>query len=299
MPMTLKILTGAYMSENRTGAAQRMLRNKKKKKGEQMTYNNIIFEIKGDIALITFNRPKVLNALNSELLSDFAQATDEISENEEIRVLVLTGAGDKSFVAGADIKEINALDPLSAKVFAKKGQDVISRLSELPIPVIAAINGFALGGGTEIALGCDFIYASEKAVFGLPEITLGIIPGFGGTQRLSRLIGANLAREIIFTGKMIPAAEAKELGIVNRICSEVSLMDDVMKTAGKIAKMGKVSLREAKQAVNRGMNVDIATGCLIENDAFALCIASKDFKEGTNAFIDKRKPLFKGKLTRQ
>jgi len=264
-----------------------------------MTYENIILKIEAGVALITFNRPKVLNALNSELLSEFSQAMDEIARNEEVKVLILTGAGEKAFVAGADIREINALDPLSAKVFAKKGQDIIGRLSELPIPVIAGVNGFALGGGTEIALGCDFIYASEKAFFGLPEITLGIIPGFGGTQRLSRLTGANMAREMIFTGKMISAAEAKDMGIVNRVCCEISLMEDVMKTAAKIAKMGKVSLRAAKQALNMGMNVDIATGCAIENDAFALCIASEDFKEGTGAFIEKRKPLFKGKLNRQ
>ncbi len=264
-----------------------------------MTYKNIILKIESDVALITFNRPKVLNALNSELLTEFSQALDEISEDENVRVLVLTGSGSKAFVAGADIKEINGLDPLSAKVFAKKGQDIIGRLSGLPIPAVAGVNGFALGGGTEIALGCDFIYASEKAVFGLPEITLGIIPGFGGTQRLSRLTGANIAREMIFTGKTIDAAEAKELGIVNRVCPEISLMDDVMKTAGKIAKMGRVSLRAAKQAINRGMNTDIETGCVIENDAFALCIASEDFKEGTDAFIEKRKPLFKGKLNRQ
>ncbi|VEN73328.1 Crotonyl-CoA hydratase [Candidatus Desulfarcum epimagneticum] len=264
-----------------------------------MAYQNIIFEMDGDVAFITFNRPKALNALNSALLGEFSQALDEISENEKARALVLTGSGDKAFVAGADIKEINTLDPLSAKLFAKKGQDIIARLGESPIPVIAAVNGFALGGGTEIALGCDFIYASQKAVFGLPEITLGIIPGFGGTQRLARLIGPNMAREMVFTGKMIQADEAKELGIVNKVCSEVSLMEEVKKTAQKIASMGRVSLREAKQALNRGLSVDLPTGCLIENDAFAICVTSEDFKEGTDAFIEKRKPSFKGKLNRQ
>jgi enoyl-CoA hydratase len=268
-------------------------------KGERMAYQNITFEMDGDVAFITFNRPKALNALNSALLGEFSQALDKISESEEARVLVLTGSGDKAFVAGADIKEINTLDPLSAKIFGKKGQDIIARLGEAPIPVIAAVNGFALGGGTEIALGCDFIYASEKAVFGLPEITLGIIPGFGGTQRLARLIGANMAREMVFTGKTIQADEAKELGIVNKVCSEVSLMEEVKKTAQKIASMGRVSLREAKQALNRGLSVDLPTGCLIENDAFAICLTSEDFKEGTGAFIEKRKPSFKGKLNRQ
>jgi enoyl-CoA hydratase len=166
----------------------------------------------------------------------------------------------------------------------------------LPIAVIAAVNGFALGGGTEIAIACDFIYASENAKFGQPEINLGVIPGFGGTQRLPRLIGANVAKELIFTGKMISAAEALQLGLANKVVAHDSLMAEVMKTAGAIASKGKVSLREAKQAINKGLDVDLASGCGIEIDAFALCYASPDAKEGTSAFLEKRKAEFKGSL---
>lgn len=259
-------------------------------------YKNIIVSVEEGIQTITFNRPKSLNALNSELLNEFMSALTSISENEDIRVLILTGAGEKSFVAGADITELATLNVLQTKIFSRKGQTVIGYLQELPIPVIAAVNGFALGGGCEIAIACDFIYASENAMFGLPEINLGLIPGFGGTQRLPRLIGANMAKELIFTGKMISASEALSIGIVNKVCPPDSLMAEVQKTAKLIASKGKVSLREAKQAINNGLNVDIATGCLIENDAFSLCMASEDAKEGTSAFIEKRKANFKGSI---
>lgn len=261
-----------------------------------MAYENIIFEVKDSIAVITFNRPKALNALNGALLDEFSRALDGISEDESIRVLVLTGAGDKSFVAGADITEIAKFNPLQAKLFTRKGQAVISRLQGLAAPVIAAVNGFALGGGSEIALACDFVYASEKALFGLPEITLGIIPGFGGTQRLPRLVGMNRAKEMIFTGNMIPAAEAFNIGMVNKVLSPESLMEETLKTAAAIASKGKVSLRAAKQVINAGSNVDLATGCAMEVDAFALCVASEDAKEGTAAFLEKRKAVFKGGL---
>jgi len=224
-------------------------------------------------------------------------ALDDISKNEDIRVLILTGAGEKAFVAGADITELSTFNSLQAKIFAQKGQRTINKLQELAIPVIAAVNGFALGGGSEVALACDFIYASESAVFGLPEITLGIIPGFGGTQRLPRLIGKNMAKEMIFTGKMIKADEAYRIGLANKICSAKSLMDEVLKTAKTIASKGKVSLRGAKYAVNTGMNSDLMTGCNNEIDAFALCFASEDAKEGTSAFLEKRKAEFKGSLT--
>jgi enoyl-CoA hydratase len=261
-----------------------------------MAYENIIFEVTEGIATITFNRPKALNALNDHLLDEFSAALDDIAADEDIRVLILTGAGEKSFVAGADITELATFDTLQGKLFSSKGQLVIGRLQELAIPVIAAVNGFALGGGSEIALACDFIYASENAMFGLPEITLGIIPGFGGTQRLSRLIGSNRAKEMIFTGKRIPAAEAKAIGMVNRVLPPESLMEETFNTARVMATMGKVSLRAAKQAINNGLNVDLATGCRIEVDAFAVCMASEDGKEGTRAFIEKRKPEFKGRL---
>ena len=261
-----------------------------------MTYGNIIVEEANGIVTITFNRPKALNALNSVLLQEFTQALDEIFGNEAIRVLILTGAGDKAFVAGADITELATFDPLSAKGFAQKGHDTINKLQGLPIPVIAAVNGFALGGGTEIAIACDFIYASENASFGQPEINLGLIPGFGGTQRLPRLIGKNRAKELILTGNMIPALEAKEMGLVNKVCSQDTLMDEVLKIAKTMASKGKVSLRAAKEAINSGMDVDLKTGCMYEIDAFALCMASEDSKEGTSAFLEKRKPVFKGNL---
>jgi len=261
-----------------------------------MAYENIMYEVKDGIATITFNRPKALNALNGALLAEFSHALEAIAADEDIRVLILTGAGDKSFVAGADISELATFDSLKAKAFAGSGHDIINKLQLLPIAVIAAVNGFALGGGTEIAIACDFIYASESAQFGQPEINLGVIPGFGGTQRLPRLIGTNMAKELIFTGKMISAEEALQLGLVNKVVPQDSLMAEAMKTAGVIATKGKVSLREAKQAINKGMNVALAVGCAIEIDAFALCYASPDAKEGTSAFLDKRPAEFKGGL---
>ncbi len=261
-----------------------------------MAYENIVYEVKKGIATITFNRPQALNALNGALLAEFSLALDAIAADEDIRVLVLTGAGDKSFVAGADISELATFDSLKAKSFARSGHDIINKLHHLAITVVAAVNGFALGGGTEIAIACDFIYAAENAKFGQPEINLGLIPGFGGTQRLSRLIGTNVAKEMIFTGKMISAAEALQIGLANKVFPQEQLMDEVMKTAGEIASKGKVSLREAKQAINRGMDVDLATGCGVEIDAFAISFASPDAKEGTTAFVEKRKAEFKGSL---
>ena len=262
-----------------------------------MGYENIIYSIEGGIATITFNRPKALNALNGALLKEFSEALDDVCGNEDIRVLVLTGSGDKSFVAGADISELATFDALRAKNFAQNGHGIIAKLQQMPIAVIAAVNGFALGGGSEIALSCDFIYASENAKFGLPEITLGLIPGFGGTQRLPRLIGANLAKELIFTGRMISAEEALQIGLANKVVPADELMAAVMKTAIGIATKGRVSLRAAKQAINRGLDVDLASGCAIEIDAFSICMTSPDAKEGTSAFLEKRKAEFKGRLS--
>jgi enoyl-CoA hydratase len=261
-----------------------------------MEYKNIIFNVEDLIATITFNRPKALNALSADLMNEFACALYEIDENEDIRVLILTGAGEKSFVAGADITELATYNPLQAKFFTEKGQNTLDKLQQLSIPVIAAVNGFALGGGCEIALACDFIYASEKAKFGLPEINLGLIPGFGGTQRLPRLIGMNMAKELILTGNIIRAEDAQRIGLVNKVCTAETLMTEVTKTAKIIASKGKVSLCAAKQAINTGMNADLATGCKFEIDAFSLCIASEDAKEGTTAFLEKRKANFKGSL---
>lgn len=261
-----------------------------------MTYTNISVAADQGVATLTFNRPKAMNALNSALLDELSSALYQIAADASVHVLVLTGAGEKAFVAGADISELAVLTPLQAKLFIDKGQSVISRLGELPIPVIAAVNGYALGGGMEMALGCDFIYASENAAFGLPEITLGLIPGFGGTQRLARLIGANQARELIYTGRMLKAEEARALGIVNKVVPTASLMNDVMLVAAGMASKSRVALRAAKQAVSLGLNTDLVTGLRIEQDAFAICVSCKDAKEGTAAFLEKRKPLFSSSL---
>jgi len=261
-----------------------------------MEYKNIIFQIEEQIATITFNRPEVLNALNEASLKEFSHAIDKITGDEDVRVLILTGAGDKSFVAGADIKEFLKFNALKAKIFSEMGHGIVNKLQELPIPVIGAVNGFALGGGCEVVIACDFIYASENAMFGLPEINLGIIPGFGGTQRLPRLIGKNRAKEMIFTGKMIPAAEAQAMGLVNKVCAPDQLMTEVLNIAKIMVSKGKVSLRAAKQTINTGMDVDLKTGCRIEIDAFAICLASPDAKEGTLAFLEKRAADFKGGL---
>jgi len=261
-----------------------------------MTFKHLLFDLSENIGTLTFNRPKALNAINMEMIEELGLLLDTIEKDPEIRVLVLTGSGDKAFVAGADISELTGLDALQAKKFSEKGQKTFSRLESLKIPVIAAVNGFALGGGTEVALACDFIYASEKALFGLPEITLGLIPGFGGTQRLARLVGPNLAKELIFTGKTLSAARAESLGIVNLVCAPEALMDEVMKIAKIMAKKGRVSIRAAKEAITVGLSADLETGCRIENNAFALCMASLDAREGTQAFLEKRKPNFSGVL---
>ena len=261
-----------------------------------MSFENIILEVKSPVATIFFNRPKALNALNNALFDDLDIALDQIRDNTDIRVLILTGSGDKAFVAGADIAELVKMNPLEGKSFSRKGQKVFTKIENLPIPAIAAVNGFALGGGLEAALGCDFIYASDKALFGLPEISLGLIPGFGGTQRLARRIGVNRAKELIFTGKNIKAQEAFEYGIVNKVIEHDKLMDEVLKTANLIASKGKVALRSAKEVIQNGLNTDIETGCRIENDVFGLNMSSVDAKEGTHAFLEKRKPVFKGEL---
>ncbi|MFZ0133381.1 MAG: enoyl-CoA hydratase-related protein [Desulfobacterales bacterium] len=257
-----------------------------------MAYQYILLTVAEGVATITFNRPKALNALSSELLRELGQALDAVSGDESVRTAILTGAGDKAFVAGADITELATLDALQAKEFSQAGHDVINRLQLLPMPVIAAVNGYALGGGSEIALACDFIYAAATAMFGLPEITLGLIPGFGGTQRLPRLIGKNRAKEMIFTGRMITAAEAQQIGLVNKVCAAEALMEETLKTARAMAAKGRVALRAAKQAVNCGVETDLVTGCNIEIGAFALCMASPDAAEGTRAFLEKRKPVF-------
>ena len=261
-----------------------------------MSYKNIVFEIKENVAVVKFNRPKALNAVNWEVLREFSDILDEIETDKNVRALVLTGEGKRAFVAGADITEVSKFSPLDARRFSRDGHNILFRLEKLPIPVIASVNGFALGGGAEIAMACDFIYASENATFGLPEIKLGVIPGFGGTQRLSRLVGKAVAKELCMTGEMISAGEAKEIGIVNKVFPSDRLWEETMKTANLIASKGKVSLRAVKECIDRGSDMDLHKGCFMEIDAFSLCMVSPDAKEGMRAFLEKRKPEFKGEL---
>jgi enoyl-CoA hydratase len=261
-----------------------------------MSYQTIIFEKQGSVAIIKFNRPKALNAINPDVLAEMSDALDKMESDGSAKVLVLTGEGEKAFIAGADISHMVNLSPLEAREFSIKGHDLGVRLENLSIPVIACVNGFALGGGTEMALACDFIYASENAKFGQPEINLGIIPGFGGTQRLSRLVGKGAAKELCFTGVIISAREAKELGLVNKVFPPDKLWEETLKTANLIASKGRFSVRAVKQCIDRGFDTDLRRGCQMEADAFGLCMASPDGKEGMSAFLEKRKPEFKGEL---
>ena len=261
-----------------------------------MSYQTIIFEKQGSVAVIRFNRPKALNAINPDVLSEMSDALDKIESDSSVKVLVLTGEGEKAFIAGADISHMVNFSPLEARQFSIKGHELGVRLENLPIPVIACVNGFALGGGTEMALACDFIYASENAKFGQPEINLGIIPGFGGTQRLPRLVGKGAAKELCMTGVMISAHEAKEMGLVNKVFPPDKLWEETLKTADLIASKGRVSVRALKQCIDGGFDTDLRRGCRMEADAFGLCMASPDGKEGMSAFLEKRKPEFKGEL---
>jgi len=259
-----------------------------------MDYTNILFIKEGNIAVIKFNRPKALNAVNPDVFHEMNDALDTIASDKTIKVLILTGEGEKAFVAGADIAHMVNLSPLQLKEFSRNGQELLFRLERLPIPVIACVNGFALGGGCEIAMACDFIYASETARFGQPEITLGVIPGFGGTQRLSRSVGKAMAKELCMTGAMINAQEAKDIGLVNKVFPKDKLWEETMKTADLIAGKGKVALRAIKECIGRGLDVDLQDGCYMESEAFGLIAASPDQKEGMNAFLEKRAPQFKG-----
>jgi enoyl-CoA hydratase len=262
-----------------------------------MAYENIIFEKEGSIAVLKFNRPKALNAINPAVLDEVSDVLDDVEQDRAIKVLVLTGEGEKAFVAGADIAYMAELSPLEGHKFSRAGQELLFRLENLPLPVIACVNGFALGGGTEIAMACDFIYASETAKFGQPEINLGILPGFGGTQRLARLVGKSMAKELCMSGAIISAQEAKEIGLANKVFPADKLWEETMQTAGVLASKGKVSMRSVKQCVDRGFDVDLRSGCYMEADAFGICLASPDAKEGMNAFLQKRKPEFKGELS--
>ena len=246
----------------------------------------------GALSILTIYRPEKLNALNAHVLSEMRSAIDEARTRPGTRVLAVTGSGEKAFVAGADIAEMQAMRLEEARSFARAGHTTLDALEQLPIPVIAAVNGFALGGGCEIALACDFIYASENAKFGQPEVKLGVIPGFGGTQRLLRRVGNAMARELVYTGKTISAADALAIGLVNRVLPQAELMNAVRATAAVIAEMGPLAVAEAKKVLREGEGRSLRDANALEIEGFAGLFETADQKEGMAAFIGKRKAAF-------
>lgn len=252
--------------------------------------NCVLVNINEHIGYITINRPQALNALNRETLSELNIAILELAGNKDIAVIILTGAGDKAFVAGADIKEMENMSPQKAKEFALLGNKVFELLENIEQPVIAAVNGFALGGGCELAMACDIRYASENARFGQPETGLGITPGFGGTQRLPRLIGKGAAMEMLLSGKIVNAAEAYRLGLVQKVAADVML--EAEKFAQTIAAKGPFAVRQTKQVAANGLNIDLKRALAMESEAFALCFSSPQQREGMAAFGEKRTPKF-------
>lgn len=248
----------------------------------------ITYEVEGQIGIITINRPKALNALNSAVLDELDKTLDAVDQ-EAIRCLILTGAGEKSFVAGADIGEMSTLTKAEGESFGKKGNDVFRKLETFPIPVIAAVNGFALGGGCEISMSCDIRICSENAVFGQPEVGLGITPGFGGTQRLARIVGTGKAKEMIYGARNIKAEEAYRIGLVNNVYPAEELMPAAKKLASTIARNAPIAVRNCKRAINEGMQVDMDQAIVIEEKLFGSCFETCDQKEGMNAFLEKRK----------
>lgn len=260
-----------------------------------MEFKNLLIENNQGFAVIRINRPQALNALNEDVLVELYECFNHVNTDPEIKTVAITGAGEKAFVAGADIASMKTMTPLEAKRFCDLGHRVMRRIETCRKPVIAAVNGFALGGGMELALSCDFIYASELAKMGLPEVNLGIFPGFGGTQRLAKLIGKNKAKELVYTAKTLSAQEAKEWGIVNKVCSPVELLKDVELVAREIMKKGPVAVSLAKQAINDGADLDLPGALAIEKAIFPLVFATEDRVEGVTAFLEKRKAEFKGK----
>ena len=250
---------------------------------------NVLLEKKGNIAVATINRPKALNALNSEVLNDLSELVDLVNADPEIRALVLTGAGEKAFVAGADIGEMSTLTVAEGEAFGKRGNDAFRKIETLPIPTIAAINGFALGGGCELSMSCDIRLCADTAVFGQPEAGLGITPGFGGTQRLARLVGAGMAKQMIYTAKNIKADEAYRIGLVNAVYPLDELMPAAEKMAATIAKNAPIAVRACKKAINDGLQVDIDQAVVVEEKLFGSCFETADQKEGMAAFLEKRK----------
>ena len=248
----------------------------------------ITYEVEGQIGIITINRPKALNALNSAVLDELDKTLDAVDQ-EAIRCLILTGAGEKSFVAGADIGEMSTLTKAEGEAFGKKGNDVFRKLETFPIPVIAAVNGFALGGGCEISMSCDIRICSENAVFGQPEVGLGITPGFGGTQRLARIVGTGKAKEMIYGARNIKAEEAYRIGLVNNVYPAEELMPAAKKLASTIARNAPIAVRNCKRAINEGIQVDMDQAIVIEEKLFGDCFESCDQREGMTAFLEKRK----------
>jgi enoyl-CoA hydratase len=259
-----------------------------------MTYKNIIVEKKNCIGIILMNRPQVLNALDIETLGELTKAVEELEKDTTIHVGVLTGK-DKAFIAGADIKQMKDMNTLQAKEFAELGHRLIQNIENSRLPFIAAVNGYALGGGCEVMMACDIILASTNAKIGQPEINLGIHPGFGGTQRLPRLVGTTKAKELLLTGDTIDAQEALRIGLVNKVVDHDKLMEETMNIALKIASKSRVQTTFIKALVNKGTEIDLPSACALEISYFSASFSTEDQKEGMTAFLEKRKPTFKGK----
>ncbi|HHV16644.1 MAG TPA: short-chain-enoyl-CoA hydratase [Gelria sp.] len=260
-----------------------------------MAYKFILLEKEDGIGILYINRPEAMNALNTGVLEEIIQVAEEISRDDEIQVLIITGAGDRAFVAGADIKEMHELTAVKGREFGYIGQAAFRAIEKLEKPVIAAVNGFALGGGCELAMAADIRLASDKAKFGQPEVGLGITPGFGGTQRLPRLVGEGRAMELILTANTIDAEEAYRIGLVNHIYPAATLLDEARKMARKIMGNAPLAVKYSKSAINKGLQTDIDTGMAIEADLFGICFSTEDQKAGMGAFLNKEKTSFKGK----
>lgn len=259
-----------------------------------MSYETLRVENEPPVSVVFINRPKALNALNSQVLDELCQVFFELNSNEEIYVVVITGEGEKAFVAGADIGEMSDLTSLQGERFMRKGQETLSMIENLDKIVIAAVNGFALGGGCELAMACDIRLAARSAKIGQPEVNLGIIPGFGGTQRLSRLVGRGKAKQLIFSGDHITAEEAHRIGLVDEVYDSEELLPKAKEMAAKIASKGPLAVRACKMLINKGLDCDLDTGLHLEREAIAVLFSTEDQKEGMKAFLEKRKPDFKG-----
>jgi enoyl-CoA hydratase len=259
-----------------------------------MAYQNILFGVEDGIAVLTMNRPKALNALDSRTLAELDAVLQAEARDPAVRALILTGAGEKAFVAGADISEMAKMTAQEARAFAELGQRAFSRLEALPVPTIAAVNGYALGGGSELALSCDLVYASERARFGQPEVNLGLVPSWGGTQRLARRVGAMCALEMVLTGEMYEAARAKEMGLCLEVLAPDALLPHARSRAQIIASRGPLAVAGAKRVLRAGADVGLAQGLALEAEAFGLVFASEDMREGTRAFLEKRPARFRG-----